>query len=75
MDYDVVIVGGGIGGSVAASLLSRNGKKTLLVEKEKTPRHKPCSGIQFPYFEKLIGSEIPRDVEGTPLCTTQLTHT
>lgn len=75
MDYDVVVIGGGIGGSVAASLLSRSGKRVLLVEKERTPRHKPCSGIQFPYFEKLIGSEIPRDMKDTPMCATQLTHT
>ena len=31
----------------------------MLVEKAKIPREKPCSGIQFPYFEKIIGDPIP----------------
>jgi flavin-dependent dehydrogenase len=59
--YDVLVVGGGIAGSVAARLAAEAGLKTLLVEKAKTPREKACSGIQFSYFEKLIGKPIPRD--------------
>ncbi len=57
--YDVVIVGGGIGGSIAARLSAINGFKTLLIEKYKTPRNKSCSGIQFGYFKKMIGVKIP----------------
>lgn len=59
--YDLFIAGGGIGGSVAAKFAARGGLKTLFVEKEKTPRTKPCSGIQFKYFEKILGEKIPRD--------------
>ena len=59
--YDVLVVGGGIAGSVAARLAAEAGLKTLLVEKSKTPREKACSGIQFSYFEKLIGKPIPKD--------------
>jgi flavin-dependent dehydrogenase len=59
--YDAVVVGGGIGGSVAARFLATGGSKTLLIEKFKTPRDKPCSGIQFPYLEKLVGAKIPRE--------------
>lgn len=66
--YDVFIAGGGIGGSVAAKFAARGGLKTLFVEKEKTPRPKPCSGIQFKYFEKILGEKIPRD----RLCNYQL---
>jgi flavin-dependent dehydrogenase len=66
--FDVIIVGGGIGGSVAAKYAAQGGLRTLLVEKEKTPRDKPCSGIQFPYFTRLIGESIPPD----RLCTVQL---
>lgn len=59
--YDVASIGGGIAGSIAARLAAENGLKSLLIERAKTPRNKPCSGIQFGYFEKLIGSSIPRD--------------
>lgn len=67
-EYDVFIAGGGIAGSVAAKFASKGGLKTLLVEKHKTPRNKPCSGIQFPYFEKIIGEKFPPD----KLCINQL---
>lgn len=60
-EYDVIVVGGGVAGSVAARLSARSGFKTLLIEKHKTPRNKPCSGIQFQYFEKLIGTRIPKE--------------
>ena len=59
--YDVLVVGGGVAGSVAAKFAAKHGLKTLLIEKAKTPRNKPCSGIQFSYFEKLIGEKIPRE--------------
>jgi len=67
-EYDVVVAGGGIAGSVAARFAAKNGFKTLLIEKYKTPRNKSCSGIQFTYFEKLIGTKIPRE----KLCTNEL---
>jgi len=66
--YDVIVVGGGIAGSVAARFAAQRGFRTLLVERYKTPRNKPCSGIQFQYFEKLLGSKIPRE----KLCTNTL---
>ena len=69
--YDVFIAGGGIGGSVAAKFAAKGGLKTLFVEKCKTPRAKPCSGIQFKYFEKILGERIPRD----RLCNVQITRT
>ena len=67
-DYDVVIIGGSIAGSVAGRYLAEAGVRTLIVEAAKTPREKPCSGIQFGYFEKLLGRKIPKD----KLCQNQL---
>jgi geranylgeranyl reductase family protein len=58
---DVVVVGGGIAGSVAARFLAERGMKTLLLEKHKTPRNKACSGIQFMYLERLVGEKIPKE--------------
>jgi len=60
-EYDVVAVGGGIAGSIAARLAAENGLTSLLIERAKTPRDKPCSGIQFAYFEKLVGRSIPKE--------------
>ncbi len=57
-EYDILVVGGGVAGSISAKLSAERGLKTLLIEKAKTPRNKPCSGIQFSYFEKLIGEKI-----------------
>ncbi len=69
--YDVFIAGGGMGGSAAARFAAKGGLKTLFVEKCKTPRTKPCSGIQFMYFEKILGVKIPPE----RLCNKQITKT
>ncbi|HPH98206.1 MAG TPA: NAD(P)/FAD-dependent oxidoreductase [Anaerolineaceae bacterium] len=66
--YDVIIIGGGIAGSVCAKFLAQKKLKTLFVEKYKPPRHKPCSGIQFDYFSRLVGEKFPPE----KLCRHQL---
>ncbi|MHA1917681.1 MAG: NAD(P)/FAD-dependent oxidoreductase [Candidatus Ranarchaeia archaeon] len=66
--YDVLVIGGGIAGSIMAKFTAEHNLKTLFIEKEKTPRNKACSGIQFNYFEKILGSKIPRE----RLCNHQL---
>ena len=67
-EYDVFIAGGGIGGSVAAKFAAKGGLRTIFVERCKTPRTKPCSGIQFKYFEKILGEKIPPE----RLCNVQI---
>ncbi len=42
--FDVVIVGAGPAGSLLAYYLGQNGIDTLLLEKKKLPRYKPCGG-------------------------------
>jgi len=44
VDYDVVVVGAGPGGSTAARFCAKAGLKTLLIEKENMPRYKACGG-------------------------------
>jgi geranylgeranyl reductase family protein len=63
MKYDVVIVGAGPSGSTAAKNLAENGKKVLIIDKQKFPRDKSCGGgiptrvmKQFPYIKAFIDS-------------------
>ncbi|HVQ01311.1 MAG TPA: NAD(P)/FAD-dependent oxidoreductase [Candidatus Thermoplasmatota archaeon] len=44
MPYDVAIVGAGPAGSTAAKFLAEKGIKTVLIDKSKFPRDKPCGG-------------------------------
>ena len=44
MKYDVTIVGENPAGLTAAKYLAENGFKTLLIDKSKFPRDKPCGG-------------------------------
>jgi len=67
--YDVVVVGGGPAGSTAATVLSQQGRRVLLLEKEKFPRyHVGESLLPFCYFplarlgmiERMKASAFPR---------------
>lgn len=40
--YDGIVIGGGLAGSALATLLAREGKNILLLEKENVPHHKVC---------------------------------
>jgi flavin-dependent dehydrogenase len=54
--YDAVVIGGGPGGTTAATVLARAGRQVLLLEKEKFPRfHVGESLLPFnlPLFERL----------------------
>ena len=54
--YDVIIVGGGLGGLISSILLSRGGLHTLLIEKNSYPFHRVCgeyiSNEVIPFVEK-----------------------
>jgi geranylgeranyl reductase family protein len=62
-EYDVIVVGAGPAGSTAARICALHNLKTLVLEKEKIPREKPCAGgvtvaaakaLDFPIPENLI---------------------
>lgn len=64
-NYDVIIVGSGPAGAGAAKALSGTGLETLIVERDKVPRYKMCSGILFPSSRKFVGDhfgELPREL-------------
>lgn len=43
--YDVIVVGGGPGGTTVAMNTAREGYKTLIIDKDKFPREKTCGGL------------------------------
>jgi geranylgeranyl reductase family protein len=62
-EYDVVVVGGGPGGAVAAYTLAQKSLKVALLEKEKLPRYKACGGVVAPHAEKLLDFSIEPMIE------------
>ncbi len=62
--FDVLVVGGGPGGSTIATLLARRGERVLLVEKEHHPRFHIGESLlpaNMPLFDALgLGDEIAR---------------
>ncbi len=71
MEYDVVIVGGGLAGLTAAIHLKTAGIEVLVVEKQRYPNHKVCgeyvSNEVKPY---LLSLGIPLEKIQTPEITT-----
>ncbi|MDJ0830574.1 MAG: NAD(P)/FAD-dependent oxidoreductase [Desulfobacterales bacterium] len=64
--YDVIVVGGGPGGAVAAQRCAQGKLRTLLLERKKLPRDKVCSGmVMGPWARDIIQQEfgtIPPEV-------------
>lgn len=57
MNFDVIIIGGGLAGLCNALHLSRKGTKVLVIEKDEYPKHKVCgeyiSNEVLPYLQSL----------------------
>ena len=54
--YDIIVVGGGPGGAMAARTCAEKGLKVLLLEKEQVPRYKACGGAVSWKALQIIGS-------------------
>ena len=52
-DFDVAVVGGGPGGSSAATALARRGKRVLLLERERFPRFH-IGESQLPWSNEVL---------------------
>jgi len=59
--YDVVVVGAGFGGPVAAKKCAEAGLKTLMIERSAVPGEKVVSGLVIPVYGFLFGPTFIRD--------------
>ena len=67
MEYDVIVVGGGPGGSTASVLLSRKGFKVLLLDKARFPRDKTCGdGLSGKTAKQLQKLGLIPEIEANP---------
>lgn len=68
-EYDVIIIGSGPSGSVAAKHLVDKGLKVIILERKKMPRYKMCTGMLFPkaqFFIEQHYGKIPEDIFSHP---------
>jgi len=61
--FDIIVIGAGPAGCMAAYTLARAGIKPLLLEKERFPRYKPCGGGLVERARKLIPFDISDTIE------------
>jgi len=60
--FDVIVIGAGPAGSMAARECARQGLRTTIIEKDRIPRSKPCGGGVSSKALKLIGTRISDDL-------------
>ncbi len=58
-DYDVIVVGAGPAGATSARVCAQHNLKTLLIDKEKIPRDKPCGGCVASAAANVLDFQIP----------------
>lgn len=59
--YDVIVVGAGFGGPVAAKKCAEAGLKTLMIERSENVGDKVVSGLTIPFYGFLFGPAFIRD--------------
>ena len=74
--YDVVVIGAGPAGAMAALRCARSGASVLLVDKHRFPRHKVCgcclNGAAIAALKRAGLGDLPQRLGGAPLSTLRL---
>jgi len=66
-EFDVIVVGGGPGGSTAAALTAKKGWKVLLLDKAKFPRDKTCGdAVSGKSLKVLRELNLVKEIERAP---------
>lgn len=60
-EYDIIVIGAGFGGPVAAKICADAGLKTLMLERSKNVGDKVISGLTIPFYGFVFGPEFIRD--------------
>ena len=60
-EFDVIVVGAGFGGPVAARICAEAGLKTLMIERSENIGDKVISGLTIPFYGFLFGPDFIRD--------------
>ena len=63
IEFDVIIIGGGLSGSSTALNLSNKGYSVLIIEKEKFLDYRPCAGGIASSMQKFLPLDIEASIE------------
>ena len=57
INFDVIVIGGGLAGLTSAIHLAKANFKVLVIEKQSYPRHKVCGGMVLTVHVSLVDSD------------------
>ncbi|NVM17471.1 MAG: NAD(P)/FAD-dependent oxidoreductase [Candidatus Lokiarchaeota archaeon] len=60
-EYDVIVVGAGFGGPVAAKICAEAGLETIMLERSQNVGDKIISGLTIPFYGFIFGPDFIRD--------------